>query len=177
MIQSGPGTVRNCVFARQGSAIELNSVMPYVEGGVPRGITITSNVFTEVNPVPHGAAISVYSRTFGSGGSTLSDITIVGNHFLRPGEAAIALTQVKGGVIASNRFSGPLAATVLARPAEPRHAQAVWLSRCADFRVEGNTLEDEGDYSRRDPTTGSPVVGCDNQCEGITVLGNVHLTR
>ena len=170
LIQSGPGTVRNCTFTRQGSAIELNSVMPYVEGGVPRDITITDNVFTDVNPVPHGATITVYSHTFGARPLEFSNIVITGNTFIRPGEAAIALTSVSGGVIASNRFERPVEATALAGPREPRRQQAIWLSRCTDFRVEGNVLSDPGNQTSRDTRTGSALLGYD-QCTDILLDG------
>jgi hypothetical protein len=107
LIQTGPGTVRNCRFTRFGSSIELNSVMPYVEGGVPRDIRIENNIFTDVNPQPGGAAIAVYAHAFERDKSpTLRNITIVGNTFSHPNETVIALTGVDGGLIANNRFSG-----------------------------------------------------------------------
>jgi hypothetical protein len=107
LIQSGPGVVGDCVFARQGSGIEINSVMPYVEGGVPRDIRIENNTFTEVNPQPGGAVISVYAHTFQRNQApTLCNITITGNTFIHPNETVIDLTDVDGGVIAGNHFSG-----------------------------------------------------------------------
>ena len=173
LIQSGPGTVRNCTFTRHGSAIELNSVMPFVEGGVPRDITITGNVFSDVNPVPHGATISVYTHTFGRGTAQLSNIVITGNTFIRPGEAAIALNSVNWGVIASNRFARPVEQTALAKPIEPRHQQAIWLSRCTNMQVDGNAVSDPGHHTARDPVTRATVVGCE-RCEGIRLDGK-HL--
>ena len=167
LIQSGPGIVRNSTFTRQGSAVELNSVMPFVEGGVPRDITLAGNVFDGVNPMPHGAAVTVYSHTFGRGAPSLSNIVISGNTFIRPGESAIALSGVNGGVIASNRFERPLEYTALARPGEPRRQQAVWLARCADLRVDRNVLTDPGRHATRDATTGSPLLGCDSQSRNI----------
>lgn len=159
--------MRNSTFTRQGSAVELNSVMPFVEGGVPRDITLAGNVFDGVNPMPHGAAVTVYSHTFGRGAPSLSNIVISGNTFIRPGESAIALSGVNGGVIASNRFERPLEYTALARPGEPRRQQAVWLARCADLRVDRNVLTDPGRHATRDATTGSPLLGCDSQSRNI----------
>jgi len=144
LIQSGPGVVRHCAFTRQGSGIELNSVMPYVEGGVPRDIAIIDNVFTEVNPVPHGAAIGVYSHTFGSGALSFSNIVIRGNTIVRPGETAVALVNVAGGEISGNRVVRPVEATALARPTESRKRQAIWLKDCTGIRVEKNWVRDPG---------------------------------
>ena len=107
LIQSGPGTVRNCRFTRFGSSLELNSVMPYVEGGVPHGIRIENNVFTDVNPQPGGAAITVYAHAFQSDQApTIRDISITGNTFNHPNENAISLTGVDGCFITNNRFHG-----------------------------------------------------------------------
>jgi hypothetical protein len=106
LIQSGPGAVRNCRFTSQGSSIELNSVLPYVEGGVPRDIRIENNVFTDVNP--GGAAITVYAHTFRRDKApTLRNIVITGNTFDRPAESAIELTGVEGAVVANNTFEPP----------------------------------------------------------------------
>jgi len=107
LIQSGPGTVRNCRFTRFGSSIELNSVMPYVEGGVPHDILIANNVFTDVNPQPDGAAITVYAHTFlRDQAPTFRNITITGNTFTHPNDPVIALSGVDSGLIANNHFSG-----------------------------------------------------------------------
>ena len=138
LIQSDPGTVRNCTFTRHGSAIELNSVTPYVEGGVPR------------------------------------DITITGNTFICPGEAAISLNSVNGGVIASNRFACPVEQTALAKPMEPRWQQAIWLSRCTNMQVDGNPVSDPGHHTASDLKTGETVLGCE-RCEGIKLAGR-HLS-
>ena len=108
LIQSGPGTVRNCRFTRFGSSIELNSVMPYVEGGVPHDITIDGNAFTDLSPQPGGAAITVYAHAFQRDQApTLRNITITGNSFNQPNNQAIVLTHVDGGLISNNRFSDP----------------------------------------------------------------------
>jgi len=122
LIQSGPGTIRNCRFARFGSAIELNSVLPYVEGGVPRGIRIENNVFTDLNPQPGGAAITVYAHAYQPGRTpTFRNLTITGNTFNHPNPTVIALSGVDGGLIAGNHFAGS--------------RQPVRLDRCANVVV------------------------------------------
>lgn len=99
LIQSGPGTVRNCRFTRWGSAIELNSVFPYVEGGVPRDIRIEHNIFTDVGIAEHTA-------TFQRGQSpTFRNITIIGNTFNWPAGRAIKLNHVADSVVTNNHFA------------------------------------------------------------------------
>jgi hypothetical protein len=105
LIQSGPGVVRHCTFTRLGSSIELNSVMDYVEGGVPRDITIKNNVFTDVNPQPGGAAIAAHVSSFERGKApVMRNIVITNNIFSRPLAEAIVLkhcedAQVNGNLV------------------------------------------------------------------------------
>ena len=128
LIQSGPGTVSNSWFARQGSGIEINSDFPYVEGGVARDITITGNTFVDVNPQPRGAAISMHTHTYDGGAPPFSNIVITGNTFIRPGSAAIRLDSFHGGVIAGNRFEQTTQAPIV-------------LKRCSGIRDENNLIE------------------------------------
>jgi hypothetical protein len=151
-------------------------VMPYVEGGVPRDIVIAGNVFADVNPIPHGATVNVYAHTFGRGVPRLRNIVVAGNTFLRSGGAAVALESVSGGVVATNRIERPIEQTAMARPGDPRRQQAIRLSRCADIRVEGNAVIDPGCHLAPDAVTGSPVLGCDNRCERITLDGRPDAT-
>ena len=123
LIQSGPGMVSNCVFARQGSSIEINSDFPYVEGGVAHDITITGNTFVDVNPQPSGAAISMHAYTFNGGTPPFSNIIITGNSFLRSGAPAIKLIGFNNGLIASNRF-------------EKTSIPPVELNRCSNIRTD-----------------------------------------
>ena len=120
MIQSGPGTVRDCVFARQGNGIEINSDFPYVEGGVASDITITGNTFVDVNPQLGGAAISMHTRTYDGSAAPFSNIVITGNTFIRPGSTAIRLDSVSGGTIANNRFE-----TTARPPIEMKHCSGI----------------------------------------------------
>ena len=125
LIQSGPGTVRNCVFARQGSSVEINSDFPYVEGGVARDITIADNTFTDVNCRPRGATIAMHAHTYGHDAPPFGNFVITGNTFVRPGAAAIALIGVHGGLIASNRF-------------EQASSPPIQLLNCSGFHDEAN---------------------------------------
>lgn len=106
LIQSGPGTIRDSTFARLGSRIELNFHFPYIEGGIPRDITIENNVFTDVNPQPGGAVIDAVFHTFKRLETNLANnIVIRGNTFDRPETEAIRLARVSGLVVTNNRFS------------------------------------------------------------------------
>ncbi|MCY2996188.1 MAG: sulfatase-like hydrolase/transferase [Planctomycetota bacterium] len=125
LIQSGPGTVSNCLFARQGCGIEINSDFPYVEGGVARDITITGNTFVDVNPQPGGAAVSMHTHTYNGGAPPFSNIVITGNTFIRPGSVAIRLDSFHGGIIAGNRF-------------EQTVVPPVELKRCSGICEEDN---------------------------------------
>ena len=127
LIQSGPGTVSDCLFARQGSGIEINSDFPYVEGGVARDITITGNTFVDVNPQPGGAAISMHTHTYNGGTPPFSNIVITGNTFIRPGSAAVRLDRFHGGVIAENCFQ---------QTANP----PIELKRCSGIREQNNRV-------------------------------------
>lgn len=171
LIQSGPGIVRNCRFTRQGSGIELNSVMPYVEGGVPRDITLEDNVFQEVKPMPQGAAVSVYAHTFGQGAAQLRNLIIRNNQFIRPGGPGIDLRGVNGGEITGNRFERPCEASAAGSPGKPGGRQAITLRNCSALRVEGNSLADPGNHTVPDPLTGSPLLGCHDSCTGIRLEG------
>lgn len=127
LIQSGPGTVSNCRFERQGCGIELNSDFPYVEGGVAHDIRITDNTFLDVNPQPGGAAISMHARTYDGGVPPFCNIFITGNTFARPGSAAIRLDSFHGGAIADNRF-------------EHVGQPPIELIRCSGIREENNRV-------------------------------------
>jgi hypothetical protein len=127
LIQSGPGVVSNCWFARQGCGIEINSDFPYVEGGVAHDLTITDNTFVDVNPQPRGAAVTMHTHTYNGGAPPFHNIVITGNTFIRPGSAAIRLDSFHGGLIANNRFEHT--------PQPP-----IVLKRCSDIREENNRI-------------------------------------
>ena len=94
LIQSGPGLVEDCTFTRQGCGIELNSDLPYVEGGVPRGILIARNRFEDANPRPHGSALSLHGHTFAGKVPPMREITLKGNTFIRSGEPPVVLPGI-----------------------------------------------------------------------------------
>ena len=125
LIQSGPGTVRGCVFERQGSSVEINSDFPYVEGGVACDLTIADNTFTDVNARPHGATIAMHAHTYAGSAPPFAHFVITGNTFVRPGAAAISLVGVQGGLIVSNRF-------------EQTASPPIQLLRCSELREETN---------------------------------------
>jgi hypothetical protein len=129
LIQSGPGTVSNCLFARQGNGIEINSDFPYVEGGVAHDITIAGNTFVDVNPQPGGSPISMHTRTYGDGAPPFSNIVIAGNTFIRPSSAAIRLDSFHGGIIVGNRF-------------QQMTAPPIELKRCAGIGEKDNRLSE-----------------------------------
>lgn len=105
LILSGPGAVRDSMFTRLGSGVELNTAMPRV-GGVPSGIKIERNVFTEVNPRPGGAAISARGHNLRRDGApAIAGLAIVSNVIVRPGGPAIALRGVVDSRVEDNRFA------------------------------------------------------------------------
>lgn len=139
LIQSGPGIVSGCRLTRMGNGVQLHSVLPYVEGGVPRGIVITGNIFEGVNPQPGGAAIHVYARGFNPGAAPwMKDITVTKNVFWGGAETAIALKQIDGGLISGNRIErfGPTQSAVGAgaRPGP------VVLENCRNIDVRENSV-------------------------------------
>jgi hypothetical protein len=125
LIQTGPGTVSDCLFARQGQGIEINSDFPFVEGGVAHDIKISGNTFLDVNPQPGGAAIAMHTHTYDGGAPPFANIVITGNTFIRPGSVAIRLDSFHGGIIAGNRFE---------QTAKP----FIELKRCSGIREENN---------------------------------------
>ena len=95
LIQSGPGTVRDCRFTRWGSNIELNTVLDFIEGGVPRDIRIENNIFTDVGIAEH----THRAPPFGT-------ITISGNTFDRPATTAIIWKHAATAATSTgNRFA------------------------------------------------------------------------
>ena len=129
LIQSGPGTIRECLFARQGCGIEINSDFRYVEGGVAHDITISDNMFVDVNPQAGGAAILMHAHTYNGGMPPFANIIITGNTFIRPGSAAIRLDSFHGGVIADNRFEQTVQPPIV-------------LKRFSGIREENNHLSE-----------------------------------
>ena len=173
LIASGPGIIRNCNFTNNGSFVQLNADLSYVEGGVPQNVTIADNVFTDVNPQPGGPVIEI--KMTASSKPTkfklISNITINGNTFNRPGEAAISLDGVANGIILNNHFNDPVRYSALARPSQPYHHQAIVLTECTDINVDGNTVSDPGNYTSPDPVTGSNTLGLDEKCKGVMLNG------
>jgi hypothetical protein len=174
LIQSGPGTVRNCKFVRQGSSIELNSVIPYVEGSVPHGIVISGNTFVDVNPRPGGESVNVHYKTCRRNQArNISRIEISGNTFENPGEVAVDLAGVSKSVISGNWIVNPVRYTATARPGAKMRRQAISLTRCTGITVAGNSIIDPGNFTEKHALTGSNAAGIDSSCLEILVDGKL----
>jgi autotransporter-associated beta strand protein len=169
LMQSGPGLIQNCTFARNGSNFELNFDFPYIEGGIPNGIVIANNSCTNVSPTPGQATIGYHEHTYGTLTSRLiSNLTIDGNTITSPGEAGIELLGVNGGTIAGNTIVDPIRDTALAQPGQSHLQQAIFLSNCANISVLTNNVGDVGHFTVPSPLTRSHILGIDAQCQNIT---------
>lgn len=139
LIQSGPGIVSGSRFTRMGNGVQFSSVLPYVEGGVPRGIVINGNTFEDVNSQPGGAAIHLYARGFNQGASPwMKGITITDNLFLGGGEMAIALKQIDGGMISGNRIG--LSVQTQPRDGTGARYDPIVLENCCNIEVRENNV-------------------------------------
>jgi hypothetical protein len=171
LIMSGPGTVRGCTFTRMGSNISLNTGMGLV-GGIPCDITIADNIFTDVNPRPHGPVIGARAHNaLGQDGiPPIERLIITGNTFIRSGGPALELIGIKQSRIESNRFESPIRATVIARPADEIDRQAILLRLSSAVAVNANTLHDPENYTKSDTNSQSPMLGL-NGTKDITLNG------
>ena len=132
MLQSGPGLLRDCLLTRLGSSVEFNSVLAghVGEGSVPRDITVRGNTFTDVSPMPGGAALTCYFRAARQPTTPLlSGLTLTGNTIHAAAGAAIRLDGVDGATINGNRLSGTV-------------GEPVVLTACRAVTVGDNTLEE-----------------------------------
>jgi parallel beta-helix repeat protein len=176
LMQSGPGLIQNCTFARNGSCLELNSVFPYIEGGIPNGIVIANNAFTDVAPLPGQAPIGYHEDTYGGLTARLiSNLTIAGNTITSPGEAGVELLGVNGGTIAGNTIVNPIRETALFRSGQTHLQQAIFLRNCANISVLTNAVSDLGHFTAPSPLTSSHILGIDASCQGITNLDGILL--
>jgi autotransporter-associated beta strand protein len=159
LMQSGPGLIRNSTFTRNGHGMQFNFDFNFIEGGIPSNITITNNTFTDVAPMPGLAALNFHGETYGSyAGRLITNLTIIGNTITRPGEAAIEMVGVDGGVIAGNSIVDPIRATTIVQgSANPQ--QAIFLNNCANMSVLTNNVSDLGHFTSPSPATGSHILG------------------
>ena len=175
LIMSGPGTVRDCTFIRMGSNISLNTGMGLV-GGIPSNISIMNNIFIDVSPRPHGAAIE--ARAHNAQGQDaippIERLMIASNTFVRTGGPSINLIGVKGARIIGNRFGSPARATLLARPNEPSEhpSIAIVLRRSVSTEVTSNVIIEAGSYMLPDQASGSTLLGL-YDCRDITFDGSL----
>ena len=162
LIMSGPGTVRGCTFTRMGSNISLNTGMGLV-GGIPSDITIADNIFTDVNPRPHGATVEAraHNAQGQDGIPPIERLVIIGNTFTRSGGPAMNLTGIKDSRIENNRIDSPARATVIARPADKADRQAIMLRHCNAVELKDNTLSDPENHARADARSQSSMLGLD----------------
>ncbi len=175
LVASGPGTIRNCNFVRNGSSVQLNSNLNYVEGGTPQNITIEDNVFTDVNPQPGGVVIDVSMIIAGKpvNPNLISNIKIIGNTFNNPGKSAISLNGATNCSILNNHIDNPIRYTALATSGPPNKKQAIILANCSRINVEGNRVSDPGNYTDPNSLTGSNVLGIDDKCKQIMLNGKI----
>ena len=172
LILSGPGIVRHCTMARQGSSIDLNTAMAQV-GGVPSGITIQDNVFTDVGNRPAGASITARGHSLRSEGEpAIENLHIERNVFERSGGAAIILTGVKNARIINNQFESPIRSGIISSPNTPAERQAIVLRRSSSVEVASNILLDPENYARPDQVIQSTMLGVDD-CNDISLDGHL----
>jgi hypothetical protein len=171
LIMSGPGTVRDCTFTRMGSNISLNTGMGLV-GGIPSDITIADNIFTDVNPRPHGAAIDAraHNAQGQDGIPPIERLVITGNTFTRSGGPAMNLVGIKDSRIENNRIDSPVRATVIARPRDETDRQAIMARHSAGLEVKGNTLSDPEKHTQQDAVSKSEQLGL-GSTKDITLEG------
>ena len=173
LIQSGPGTIRNCKFTRLGSRIQLESVFgTRNEGGIPHDITITGCTFTDVSPMPHGQVIGMYllaDRT--PTVDPIRNLRISNNRFVRPGEIAISLQNSSDDVVSNNTIVDPIAYTARATSPAAHRKQPILLNHCIGVRLNGNDVSDPGNYTEPDAVSGSSLLGIEDGCENIVLDG------
>ena len=171
LIMSGPGTVRGCTFTRMGSNISLNTGMGLV-GGIPSDIIIADNIFTDVNPRPHGATIEAraHNAQGQDGVPPIERLLITGNTFTRSGGPTMKLIGIKESRIENNRIVTPIRATALARPSDEIDRQAIMLRQSIGVEVKSNTLTDAEKHTQPDAVSASNLLGLEGT-EGITFDG------
>jgi hypothetical protein len=171
LIMSGPGTVRGCTFTRMGSNISLNTGMGLV-GGIPSDITIADNIFTDVNPRPHGATIDAraHNAQGQDGIPPIERLIITGNTFTRSGGPAMNLIGIKESRIENNRIDSPVRATAFARPKDETYRQAIMLHQSTAVELKANTLTDCENHTQPDGISKSTLLGLDGT-KDITLEG------
>jgi len=146
LVQGGNGgTLENCTFTRTGSSVQLHSnFFTKNEGGICRGISILGNTFTGVASHPEGVTIDAGFQSLNHDARTpvLSNLTIRGNTFIRPGRHAISFGLVSGGEISGNIIREPgLPRRLAGWPPHRDGEQPFQIRRCAGITVSDNRLE------------------------------------
>ena len=173
LIMSGPGIVRGCTFTRMGSNISLNTGMGLV-GGIPSDITIADNIFTDVNPRPHGATIDAraHNAQGQDGVPPIERLIITGNTFTRSGGPAMNLIGIKDSRIESNRIDSPIRATAIARSSDQTDRHAIMLRHSKGVELKGNMLSDPERHARPDAVSKCELLGLEAS-ESITLEGRL----
>ena len=171
LIMSGPGTVRGCAFTRMGSNISLNTGMGLV-GGIPSDITIADNIFTDVNPRPHGATIDAraHNAQGQDGVPPIERLIITGNTFTRSGGPSMNLIGIQDSLIERNHIDSPVRATVIARPKDEADRQAIMLRQSTGVDLKSNTLTDPEKHTQSDANSKRELLGLEATKE-ITLDG------
>ena len=140
LIMSGPGTVRGNTFARWGAGISLNTGMGTV-GGIPSGIVIANNLFTDVAPRPLAAVISAraHNGRGREGVPPIEGLVISGNTFFHHAQPALELVGLLGGRIENNQFVSPPSASV---EEHPTGGVILRLRACGGLSIQGNFVRD-----------------------------------
>jgi len=173
LIMSGPGIVRGCTFTRMGSNISLNTGMGLV-GGIPSDITIADNIFTDVNPRPHGATIDAraHNAQGQDGVPPIERLIITGNTFTRSGGPAMNLIGIKDSRIESNRIDSPIRATAIAGSSDQIERHAIMLRHSKGVELKGNVLSDPERHARPDAVSKSELLGLE-AAASITLEGKL----
>ena len=103
LIQSGPGTVSNCVFVRRAAASRSTATSPMSRAAWPRHHDHGQHVCGCESAAGRRRGLDAHPHLQRQR-TPFSNIVITGNTFIRPGSAAIRLDRFHGGIIAGNRF-------------------------------------------------------------------------
>lgn len=123
---------------------------------------------------PGGRGVSSSPVTIGRAGEapviSYSDILVSGNTMSLPGGAAVFAESVSNLTVLTNIFKSPceISAKLPQQGSERATQQAVYVSRAAGARIEGNVLVDETASCEEDPVTHATMLGLGPLTSSIT---------